>query len=575
MTRPRRIATQIPLAGRLALLGSFLALALALVAPSLAEALSHDEVAPDPTYGTAGSFTWVHPGSDRVSAIKVLADGSAVFAGSAMNGAAAQAVVCRVNALGALDTGFGSAGCAAPVGGTGESSAAALDIDHLGRVLVAGTANESGPTEGYVVRLLASGQPDFSYDAGGRRDFDGPGSIFSPVDVDALPGGSVLVTGSSYSVPTLGDFRVWKTLPTGEDDTAFGAPDGYVITDIEGEDDAEVLVLDGTSGFYVAGSSRTTVLDKPRVAVARYDSAGEPDLGFGTDGSTIWRPANFSEAAGVAALVQANGRLVLAGQARINGGSMFSAILRYLPNGSLDPTFGASGVALPAPSHNGVEDLLAAPGGRLWVVTTVNGASIESLTADGAIDSPFPTGSHAAVSDTSNTAAAAIDSNGRLLLASLAGTTATGHDIRITRAALTTKIDPVAHSKIRKPSKKRISRRKFTSVSGSADSGGSAIGVKSVSVTIRLKDAKRLKRGKCVWIRANGKQKVTKARKGRCLSSQPWIKATGTKSWKLKFKRKLERGSYEFVSRALLEDGRWEQGPSAKAGNLRSFTVTR
>jgi uncharacterized delta-60 repeat protein len=76
-----------------------------------------------------------------------------------------------------------------------------------------------------------------------------------------------------------------------------------------------------------------------RFALARYLPNGSPDRSFGKDGRVIsdfgWR--------GVLALgLQPDGKLVAAGAQEIGGRPAF-ALARYLPDGSMDPAFGAGG----------------------------------------------------------------------------------------------------------------------------------------------------------------------------------------------------------------------------------------
>ena len=79
-------------------------------------------------------------------------------------------------------------------------------------------------------------------------------------------------------------------------------------------------------------------------------AAGGPDRSFGHGGSASFAPQRFSSGTGVA--VDGQGRILVA--ATIDDGPLLrirAAVLRLLPDGSLDPAFGSGGVAtIPPPA---------------------------------------------------------------------------------------------------------------------------------------------------------------------------------------------------------------------------------
>jgi uncharacterized delta-60 repeat protein len=103
----------------------------------------------------------------------------------------------------------------------------------------------------------------------------------------------------------------------------------------------------------------------------RLTPAGLPDTTFSGDGvrTMFFGPSlNFAQAS--TALVQANGRIVEVGTASGTGGE-FTALVRYMPDGNVDPSFGNAGRALIAPPagfHAGATDAALRPGGGILVV---------------------------------------------------------------------------------------------------------------------------------------------------------------------------------------------------------------
>jgi uncharacterized delta-60 repeat protein len=147
--------------------------------------------------------------------------------------------------------------------------------------------------------------------------------------------GMIVAAGTSYGS---GGFAVARYSTIGILDPTFGNG-GVITTLIHGEyASAQDVVLQPDGRILAVGSSDTPDC----FALARYVTNGEPDLSFGTGGVVTTAIGNSSEAYGVA--LQPNGRIVVAGHT--SGGPTFNdfAVARYMVSGTLDTSFGASGV---------------------------------------------------------------------------------------------------------------------------------------------------------------------------------------------------------------------------------------
>ena len=123
---------------------------------------------------------------------------------------------------------------------------------------------------------------------------------------------------------------------------------------------------------------------------------GGPVRSFGTGGAASFAPARFSSGAGVA--LDAQGRILVG--ATLDDGSLLrtrAAVLRLLPDGSLDPSFGSGGVAAiapPAPYVTSRAEAIALDAqGRIVVAGEVDDdvPAVARLLADGALDPAFAT----------------------------------------------------------------------------------------------------------------------------------------------------------------------------------------
>ena len=286
------------------------------------------------------------------------ADGAVVLAGvstgEADNDPRGDFAVARLGADGAPDATFGVDGrVRTPIGTFAQANAVVVQDD--GKVVVAG----------HVTPELGSLDADFAlvrYHRDGSLDttFGGDGivtqSFRTPAYATELalePGGGLLVAGVASNDRdsfNTSDFVVARYLPDGTLDTSFGGG-GTVETDVRGGPDfLDALVVLPDGSVVVGGSSDQPDPQAPsetQVALVRYLPDGTPDASFGEGGVALAETGPFEELTGVA--VQADGSLVAAGS-NTNAERTQTRILvvRFTSAGVLDTTFGAGGVVTTA-----------------------------------------------------------------------------------------------------------------------------------------------------------------------------------------------------------------------------------
>ncbi|NVB79133.1 MAG: hypothetical protein HOV81_12100 [Kofleriaceae bacterium] len=158
------------------------------------------------------------------------------------------------------------------------------------------------------------------------------------------PDGKIIVAGFASAVHS-GDFAVTRLDRDGNVDTTFGV-NGKVFTDFGSLDSAYAVAVQPDGKIVVAGMA-TMPGSSFDFAVARYNSDGSPDTTFSGDGKATVAVGGGLDVA-YAVIVQANGRIVLGGEtnrATIPYDTDF-ALVGFLPDGSLDTTFGAQGIAI-------------------------------------------------------------------------------------------------------------------------------------------------------------------------------------------------------------------------------------
>ena len=164
-------------------------------------------------------------------------------------------------------------------------------------------------------------------------------------DVVVGPGEQLLVSGTRYSPNP--EFFVAAFRTDGSTDTAFGAG-GLVTTSIgDGADRDRVggMVLTDNK-IVVAGSSAPSEGESGFVAARYLLPGGQPDPLFSVDGRTFtdfgWVATGQGAAPGAAVkavVAESDGRVVLGGTSPQGW-----TLVRYLPNGTPDASFGADGI---------------------------------------------------------------------------------------------------------------------------------------------------------------------------------------------------------------------------------------
>lgn len=160
-----------------------------------------------------------------------------------------------------------------------------------------------------------------------------------PREVLVQPDGSILVVGQSQGGDFVPNAAITRSLPDGSPDLTFGTG-GKVTTPLGafgGGIEAAALQADGR--ILLAGDLRQDTFED--LCVLRYLPDGSPDLSFSADGLVTVRTGNLVDTAHAIG-VQADGKIVVAGSTRTNGNANI-LVLRFLPDGTLDPQFSGDG----------------------------------------------------------------------------------------------------------------------------------------------------------------------------------------------------------------------------------------
>jgi uncharacterized delta-60 repeat protein len=219
-------------------------------------------------------------------------------------------------------------------------SAVAIQAD--GKLVVAGAANVNGSLDFAVARYDSDGSRDTGFGTDGRVTTDF-GSVWERATSVAIQSdGKIVVAGGSV-VGLFNDFALARYNPDGTLDASFGTA-GTVLTDFGVSAQAYSMVVQPDGRIVVAGEANIDGGDN--FELVRYKSDGSLDESFGAGGkvSTDFGLAEqgFSYAQGYSLAIQPDGKLVVAGSAYIDTG-FDAALARYESTGALDTSFGTGG----------------------------------------------------------------------------------------------------------------------------------------------------------------------------------------------------------------------------------------
>ena len=262
---------------------------------------------------------------------------------------------------GALDPGYGTGGrVVLPVGDNAEATAFALQPDD--RALIGGVAIFAGQERFAIARLTTQGTPDSTFGD------NGVASIKVGVNVNALfalavqPDGKIVAAGTADPGSGNTGFAVARFRSDGSLDQSFGNH-GTVVTSFVGTPDAVAIQSNGK--IVIAGEHVQVPSLHFDFGLLRFQPNGDLDPSFGS-GGTLTTPFPTGDSQALAVALDRQGRIVAAGGVGQPGHSAF-ALARYLDDGGLDPGFGDFGLVT-TPLGDGAaaaEALAIQPNGRI------------------------------------------------------------------------------------------------------------------------------------------------------------------------------------------------------------------
>jgi uncharacterized delta-60 repeat protein len=246
---------------------------------------------------------------------------------------------------GDLDPTFGGGGKVLTDFAAGDDLADSLALQPDGKIVAVGRNGQYPDFHSALARYNTDGTLDQTFGTGGRvtiaLNVNGDRLISAVI----LPDGKILAAGSVFQNNLDLSFLVVRFNANGSLDQTFGTAGTANV--VFGDDTAEVskILVQPDGKIVVAGTSgRGQGNDMNDFALARFNSDGAIDKSFGVGGKlkTHFSGSNSGTRAG-SAVLQPDGKIVVAGSYKNEGLTRQFALARYNENGSLDQSFGSGG----------------------------------------------------------------------------------------------------------------------------------------------------------------------------------------------------------------------------------------
>ncbi len=289
----------------------------------------------DNTFGSGGKVITKLGSISRIYSIAIQQDGKIVAGGPSNYSTGGGFTVIRYKIDGSIDSLFGNNGMASAImsNGLGELKKVLIKAD--GKILTAGRVVlftfEEMPV---IVQYNTNGSLDSSFGVNGKFGgyVDDVGRI---TDMALAKDGKIFAAGILNNSGYVGDFALLRFLENGRLDNSFGA-NGVVKTDFyNSTDEANSIAIQANGAIVLAGYVGG------KFALARYVANGSLDTSFGSGGKVVTSIYNMTAIA-TDLIVEPGGKLIVSGYTYKIPENF--VVTRYYTNGNLDSTFGNNGI---------------------------------------------------------------------------------------------------------------------------------------------------------------------------------------------------------------------------------------
>ncbi|HEX8737708.1 MAG TPA: FG-GAP-like repeat-containing protein [Pyrinomonadaceae bacterium] len=324
----------------------------------------------DTSFGTDGSGVVVtdfgNNLNDRIDDIVLQPDGKIIAVGYSKI-TWTEMAFARYNPDGTLDTGFGTAGTGKIVTqfGVGDDFATEVALQPDGKIVIVGSQSTAGNNIA-LLRFNPNGTPDTTFDGDGILIYSSLRPDVSRISLIIQPDGKYIAGFTYNNQNNNRDFALVRFNPDGTLDSTFGT-NGVVIAPVGISNDVlgDIVLL--PDGKIIAGGSYVFPPANKSFSLVKFNANGSLDAGFGTGGKVFTTVTTGADEAIFKMALQPDGKLAVTGVSVGNTSNTDFTIARYQPNGALDLKFGEVGLVYTTVqlSSDEVQDIVQQPDGKI------------------------------------------------------------------------------------------------------------------------------------------------------------------------------------------------------------------
>ena len=293
----------------------------------------------DPAFGSSGVVQTDLGGThDTIYFLALQPDGKIIAAGGSGNCDVSQLV--RYNSDGSLDNTFGTAGVSTAT----IANHCFQDIKLLsdGKFLVGGWRYVGAKTW-VLAKFQSNGALDTTFGTNGVVNSTNFSSISNVTKVALQSDNKIIIAGGFWNVDHMNP-TIARLNPNGSLDSSFGTGGVNTIT-MAGDAGANGLQIAADGKIILSVYVSDLAWVDSQLAMVRLTSTGSLDPTFGLNGITIINPGSYMDGPSNIE-IQSDGNYVVGGYSCDQSYSICSfLVLRILPTGQLDATFGTNGIA--------------------------------------------------------------------------------------------------------------------------------------------------------------------------------------------------------------------------------------
>jgi uncharacterized delta-60 repeat protein len=305
----------------------------------------------DNTFDNDGKVnTSVGSAEDKAFSVALQNDGKILVAGYSHNGTDYDFAIVRYNVNGSIDSTFDIDGKVITTNSNSDDRAFAIKLQSDGKIVVAGISTYSSNNEYVLIRYNTSGSIDTTFGLNGRVSAYVGQLLFRELALTIKADGRILLAGNIHNGVDY-DFVLYSYNNDGSSDNTFGIG-GKCITSVGTSNDIATSIAIQPDGKIIVAGTAANGINYNDFSVVRYNANGTLDNSFDNDGKLFTSIGDIDDWASAVA-IQADGKIVVAGNTTFLNSNYFFVVVRYNINGTLDNAFDSDGIITTAVGFNG------------------------------------------------------------------------------------------------------------------------------------------------------------------------------------------------------------------------------